>query len=80
MQNRIEEQIKSKDKDVHLLKKNREQYSKNYEVISAKAVDLLDFDDNGHLFDESKKLQKSKRDDLVPFNQAYRSPFLQFGY
>lgn len=58
MQNKIEEQIKSKDKDVNNLKKNREQYSNNFEVISALAVDLLDFDDNGHLFDESKKLQK----------------------
>ena len=60
--------------------KKRDRYYDNLEYRAAKAVGLHNFNDDGYLQVEPKKSSSSNKDDLVPFNQAYRSPYLQFGY
>lgn len=66
--------------DVSDLIKKRDKYHNNSEFRAAKAVGLQNFDNDGYLNLEKKNSSPSIKEDLVPFNQAYRSPFLQFGY
>ena len=63
-------------KDCHYINKKREKYFNNYEYKSAQAVDLTDFNDEGFLFDKNDEVENENKDDLVPFNQTYRSPIL----
>ena len=61
--------------------KKRDKYYHHHEYRAAVAVDLQDFNDDGYLGSKDKKKNSPENTDgLVPFNQAYRSPFLQFGY
>ena len=58
----------------------RDKYYKNLEYRAARAVGLQHFSNDGYLKLSTKDTSKTSKDDLVSFNQAYRSPYLQFGY
>lgn len=60
--------------------KKRDKYYHNHEFIAAQAVELQNFNDDGYLEVEKKEKSVVNTNSLIPFNQTYRSPFLQFGY
>ena len=80
IQNKIDHLKASSSIDVYDLIKKRDKYHNNSEFRAAKAIGLQNFDDDGYLNLETKSSSSSIKEDLVPFYQAYRSPFLQFGY
>lgn len=55
IQNRIDQLTDSGNKIVHHLKKKMEKYCNNYEFMSAQAINLPEFNNEGFLFDESKQ-------------------------
>lgn len=60
--------------------KQIEKKQKNNELLAAKAVGLQDFNDSGFIDFKNIEQENESSADLTPFNQAYRSPYLLFGY
>ena len=76
IQNKIDHLTDTGSKNISDLIKKRGSYYNNNEFVAAQAIGLQNFNDDGNLGGEKKETKIANENVLVPFNQAYRSPFL----